>query len=120
MVLTLDGSFHKTEGETAMVNKTNSFMVSPYAAFVDPVVNAYLHNPAVDKVTYRYPFKDEEDIETLEPCLVFGSETLDIDWIVTDELLHVGLHAGRVRELVLSWIRREEARILTPRTRRGG
>ena len=51
-------------------------MVSPYSAFAEPIVNAYLYNPPVDEITLEYPYKDEVEIRKLEPTLTFEGKGL--------------------------------------------
>lgn len=51
-------------------NPQNSFMLSPYTAFTEPVINAYLYNPPIDKFTLTYLRKDEKETVNLDPALV--------------------------------------------------
>lgn len=55
---------------------SNSFMVSPYSAFAEPIVNAYLYNPLVDEITLKYPYKAEVETKKLEPTLTFAGRGL--------------------------------------------
>ena len=48
--------------------------VPRYTTLVDPVVSAYLWNPPVDQIEIRYPYKDDVDVELLEPALVITGD----------------------------------------------
>ena len=73
VLVALGGVFCKAEGEITMAKRhstLNSFMMSPYAAFTEPIVNAYLYNPSVDEITLKYPYKAEVETEKIEPVLI--------------------------------------------------
>jgi hypothetical protein len=49
-----------------------TFTVSPLAGFHEPIMEALLYNPPVDKVTETYPYKREPKTIELLPTLVFS------------------------------------------------
>jgi hypothetical protein len=48
------------------------YSVSRYTTLGQPVLSAYLWNPPTDRIEVRYPYKDNIDIERLEPALVLA------------------------------------------------
>lgn len=89
----------------------NSFTMSSYAAFSQPLVNAYLYNPPIGKITLKYPYKTEKETQTLEPsllCTGYGLEDDRFSFIYQIEGEDKTLHKGQTDvELVNGWFETE-------------
>jgi len=61
---------------TASSAMGQTFTLSPLAGFHEPIMEALLYNPPVDKVTETYPYKREPKTVDLLPTLVFSGRGL--------------------------------------------
>ena len=59
---------------TVASNDSETYSVSLYASFSQPVVNAYLYNPPADSITMEYPYHRPDEIKELKSSLMLNGD----------------------------------------------